>query len=81
MLKKYLKEGVKLAKYFVDEYKLQDNILAIYTMGSFAEGRVNEKSDIDLNIFVNKADYNDLLNLKMAIKKTEKNLVGRLIQT
>jgi len=80
MLKKYLKEGIEIAKYFVEEHKLQDNILAIYTMGSFAEGKINKKSDIDFNIFVNKSDYNDLLNLKTAIKKTKKKF-GRRIDT
>ncbi len=80
MLNKTIKEGVKIARYLVEKHKLKDNVLAIYTMGSFAENAINKKSDIDLNIFVNKSDYNDLLDLKGAIKDTEKKF-GRKIDT
>ena len=71
MLNKLMKEGMKLAKYLVEKHNLKENIIAIYTMGSFAENSINKKSDIDLNIFVNKSDYNNLFDLKLAIKKTE----------
>lgn len=80
MLNQSIKEGIKIATYLVREHKLEQNIIAIYTMGSFAENTINKKSDIDLNIFVNKADYEDLLNLKNAIKSTEKKF-SRIIDT
>jgi len=77
-LNKYYKEGLEIAKYLVKAHKLEKNVIAIYTMGSFAEGTANEKSDIDLNIFVIKADYQDISNLKIAINDTEKKF-GRKI--
>ncbi len=72
MLNKSIKEGIKLTKYLVEKHRLQNNVVAIYTMGSFAENTVNKDSDIDLNIFVKRAEYQDLYILKKAIKNTEK---------
>lgn len=72
--------GVKIADYLVKRHKLDKNILAIYSMGSFAEGTMVDKSDIDFNIFVIKADYKNLFNLKNAIKDTEKKF-KRVIDT
>lgn len=79
MLKEiFLKEARKIVIFLVSQEEIKDNIIAIYTMGSFAEGIISRKSDIDLNIIVKKAKYNDLYYLRKAIKKTERKFERKI---
>ncbi|MBS3107641.1 nucleotidyltransferase domain-containing protein [Candidatus Woesearchaeota archaeon] len=76
----FLNEARTIVKILLSNKLVKNNVIAIYTMGSFAEGIVKKSSDIDLNIFINRADYKDLTLLKKAIVQTEKKC-GRKIDT
>ena len=54
--KKALDEAKRITNFLVNNYPFRGDILAIYTMGSFAEGDISKFSDIDLNIFIKKME-------------------------
>jgi len=78
--KKSLKEAKKIVNFLINNYKFKDNIISIYAMGSFVEGTYSKFSDIDLNIFLKKADFKELYALRKAIRVTEQKF-GRKIDT
>lgn len=69
---KCLNRAKMIARDIYSQDKRIRNIVSIYTMGSFAEGTADEKSDIDLNIFLKETDFDSIDFLRKSILKTEK---------
>ena len=51
-------ERYLIVEKLVKEYKLDKNVVGIYIFGSLAKGKINEKSDIDIEIIFNKRNKN-----------------------
>lgn len=69
--KKCFKEAKKIVDFLINNYKFKENVISIYAMGSFVERTFSGFSDIDLNIFLKKADFKELYALKKSIRVTE----------
>ncbi len=78
--KKSLKEPKKIVDFLINNYEFKDNVISIYAMGSFIERTFSKLSDIDLNIFLKKADFKELYALRKVIRITEQKF-GRKVDT
>lgn len=75
---KCLNRAKKIARDIYSQDKKIRNIISIYAMGSFAEGTADEESDIDLNIFLKKTDFESIEFLRRSILDTEKKFKIRI---
>ncbi len=73
-MKELCDEDIRILKKILQDYRKKRKILLAYLFGSFAEGNVHSRSDIDLAIYLTGSEEEKLKILEELIGSVERHL-------